>query len=93
MKFEGVGTVISLISLIATIWKVSAAYAAMKHELELKDKEIEAFLDKQELIINGLQEKFGHFSNRFRGEVEAVSGRVSQLEDFLTKTTDYERRK
>jgi hypothetical protein len=93
MKLEGLGTVISLVSLAVTIWKVSTSFSEMKHKLELKDKEIEAFLDVQELVLNGLKEKFDHFSNRFRGEVGAVDHRLIQLEDFLTKTTDYQRRK
>lgn len=93
MKLEGLGTVLSLLSLVVTIWKFSTAYAEMKHRLELKDQEIEAFLDKQELIINGLRENFKHFSDRFRGEVGGVGDRVGQVEDFLTKTTDYQRRK
>jgi hypothetical protein len=93
MKLEGLGTVVSLVSLAVTIWKFSTYYAEMRHRLELKDKEIEAFLDVQEMLINGLKEKFDHFSNRFRGEVGAVDSRIIQIEDFLTKTTDYQRRK
>lgn len=93
MKIEGLGTVVSLVSLALTIWKVSAYLSEMKHRLELKDQEIESFLDQQELILNGLKENFKHFSERFRGEVGVVSDRVTQVEDFLTKTTDFQRRK
>jgi hypothetical protein len=93
MKLEGLGTVVSLVSLAVTIWKFSSSYADMRHRLELKDQQIEAFLDQQELILNGLKENFKHFSDRFRGEVGAVSDRVTQIEDYLTKTSDFQRRK
>lgn len=93
MKLEGLGTVVSLISLVLTIWKISASFSEMKHRLELKDHEIESFLDRQELILNGLRENFHHFSERFRKEGTDVEDRVGQVESFLYKTTDFQRKK
>jgi hypothetical protein len=93
MKLEGLGTVISLLSIAGTIWKFSSSFSAMKHRLELKDLQIECFVEKQELILNNLSEKFKHFSDRSRGEVGTALDRVIQVEDFLAKTTDFQRRK
>jgi hypothetical protein len=93
MKLEALGTVISLISIAGTVWKFSASFSEMRHKLEKKDLEIECFIEKQELLQNGLRENFKHFSERSRGEVGVVSDRVSQVEEFLSKTTDFQRRR
>jgi hypothetical protein len=85
MSLEGIGSIVSIIGIVGTIWKVSTAYSEMQHKLEMDQ-------EKQSLILHQLGEKFGHFSNRFRDEVNEVDDRVCRVEDFLIKHHNYERR-
>ena len=85
------------------VWKIGLAVAGMKATLKeqiananfdrkLNDERLEHLQDELELGFNGLREKFEHFSTRSRSESSELSKRLESVENFLVKTTEFEKR-
>jgi hypothetical protein len=76
----------------SVILKLNGEVLLLRHDLEKKDLQIGNLQDVQTLMQKGLEEKFGHFSTRTRGEVAELDKRLRQTEHYLSKTTDFEPR-
>ncbi|NDJ16791.1 hypothetical protein [Myxacorys almedinensis] len=75
-----------------SVWKSAASVSRIQHNLEKKDILLESLQDKLTLHFNGLKERFEHFAQRSRGEVQALEKRVQQMERFLQKSTNFDPR-
>jgi uncharacterized protein YoxC len=108
LKTETVAFAIAFLSfcfsIIAAVWKVSTSLSTMKtdlkelvinvrHDLDLKSAKLDHLDDTVILGINGLREKFEHFSTRSRTEVNELNRRLQDVEEFLAKKTEFERHK
>lgn len=93
----------STIAAMIFVWKIGSAVSHMQSALKeqitaanfdrkFSDNSLEHLNDRLELGLNGLREKFEHFSTRSRLESSALSDRIGSIENFLTKTTDFEKR-
>lgn len=74
------------------VLKINGEVLLLRHSLEKKDMEIEKMQDVHVLTWKGLEEKFGHFAARVKADQVEVKKNVSQIEHFLSKTTDYQPR-
>lgn len=72
---------------------LSNLIVGLRHDFELRSKEVEHLDDRYELSVNGLKEKIDHISTRTRNEIERLTVLATDLESFLAKTTEYEPRR
>jgi hypothetical protein len=91
------GAIACSLSVGTVLWraitlKLNGEVLLLQHNLEKKDLQISNLQDVQTLMQKGLEEKFGHFSTRTRAEVLELDKRVRQIENFLSKGTDFEPR-
>ncbi len=101
---EMIGLLSFCIGTISVVWRASNAVSRMKCELRdainrvetdltIKDLKLQNLQDVQVLSVNGFREKIEHFVSRTRGEIAENNKRLEDLESFLTKTTDFVRRR
>ncbi|MBW4420150.1 MAG: hypothetical protein KME13_13105 [Myxacorys californica WJT36-NPBG1] len=108
LKVETVAFFLTVLSFCiatsTTVWKMSASLATMKaelrelifqsqHELDAKTKEMGHIDDKLMLGINGAMEIAQHVRERTDRTHEQVSSRITDIELFLSKHLQFERRK
>lgn len=79
------------------IWRVimlrlDSEIVALKHDLNLKDLQIENLQNVQTLLQRGLEEKFEHFAARMKGENLELDKRLRQIENYLSKNTTFDLR-
>lgn len=95
-KFETIGFAITVISFCGSVlfqvWKVSSSVSDMKHGLEKQDIRLENLNDVQALAFNGFRERIDHAITRVRSEVQTLDNRTEGIENFLVKTTAFEKR-
>ena len=93
----------SAIAALIFVWKIGSAVsrmqAALKEQIaaanfdrKLNDERLEHLQDSLKLGLNGLKEKFDHFATRSRAESGTLGDRVGAVENFLVKTTEFEKR-
>ncbi len=101
---EMIGLVSFCVGTIAAVWRASSAVAKMQCELRdainrvetdltIKDLKLQNLQEVQVLSLNGFRKKIEHFIARTRGEIADHDRRLDDLEAFLTKTTDFVRRR
>jgi hypothetical protein len=91
------GTIACSVTVGTVLWravtlKLNGEVLLLRHDLEKKDLQISNLQDVQTLSHKGLDEKFGHFSTRTRAEVKELDGRTRQIENFLSKKSNFEPR-
>lgn len=91
------GTTAFSISVGTVLWRVimlrlNSEVLALQHNLEIKDLQIENLQDVQTLLQKGLEEKFEHFASRMKGENLEIDKRLRQIENYLSKKTEFEPR-
>jgi hypothetical protein len=91
------GAIACSLSVGTVLWraitlKLNGEVLLLQHNLEKKDLQISNLQDVQTLMQKGLEEKFGHFSTRSRAETSELDKRVRQVENFLSKGTNFEPR-
>lgn len=95
-KLEIIAFVITLASfcgsVLYNIWRISASVATMRHGLEKQDLRLEHLVDSHALTFNGLRERNEHSISRLKGEIEDLSDRQEDVENFLQKNTAFEKR-
>ena len=95
-KLETLVLVTTLFSFCASVlyqvWKISSAVSEMRYGLEKQDMRLESMNDVQTLAFNGFREKIEHFVTRSRGESREFSQRLESVENFLVKSTEFEKR-
>lgn len=64
----------------------------LAHQSELRESELEHLNDTLELAVNGVKELVTHVRSRTQADCDRLNGRISQLEKYLTKTTDFQSR-
>lgn len=74
------------------IREVDTRLTELDHRSQLRTAQIEALNDKIALSLNGVQEVAGHLRTRTKADHEALERRLSQLESYLVKTTDFQAR-
>ena len=79
--------------LLHRVWLMSTAVAEMRHNLEKQDIRLENLNDLHEAGFNGFKERIEHFTNRTRGEIGELNKRLEDVESYLTKSTDFIRRR
>lgn len=95
-KIEAIVFAITLISfcgsVLYNVWRISASVSTMRHSLEKQDLRLEHLVDSHTLTFNGLRERNEHSISRLRGELEELSDRQEDVENFLQKNTAFEKR-
>jgi hypothetical protein len=91
------GTIACSVTVGTVLWravtlKLNGEVLLLRHDLERKDLQIENLQNVQALGFKGLDEKFGHFSTRSRAEVKELDARTRQIENFLSKKSNFEPR-
>ena len=78
--------------------KLLSTDIAIKHQMELMTREmhseleiVEARLETLTLLANGNKEAIAHTKERLLTEVKEVQTRLSQVENYLLKSTDFEK--
>lgn len=61
----------------------------LDHQQQMKALQYESLHDHVQLTIKGIQEVVGHLRTRTRSESDKLADRVSQMEKFLVKTSDF----
>lgn len=93
----------SIAAALMFIWKMGNAVATMQadlksqivaanHERSLNDVRLEHLQQSLTLGFNGMREKFEHFSSRSRMEMNELDKRLACIENFLAKSTEFEKR-
>lgn len=95
-RLESIALIATIVSFCAStlyqVWRISDAVAGMRHNLEKQDIRLENLNDVQALSFNGFKEKIEHFITRSRNESKELDDRLKSVENFLTKTTEFEKR-
>lgn len=91
--------VLFLLPLIGALWRIfrikeelQDQIQKLEHRLALLSAEQEHMSDRQELGFNGFRERIEHTASRLRQDTDRSNQRIDQVENFLAKTTAYEKR-
>lgn len=94
-----IGGLTGLISIFTTYSKLQNVLARLEsRDLELKEqiKQLELRSeygsDHIELLVNGLKERVEHINTRLSNQYKDINSVLSDIEGFLQKKTEYERR-
>jgi hypothetical protein len=79
--------------LLHRVWLISSAVSDVRHNLEKQDIRLENLNNLQQAGFTGFKERIEHFTVRTRGEAGEIDKRLDDVEGFLTKTTDFTRRR
>lgn len=93
------GFISFLIPIVAALWKGFNVIASLRSELlqirhdnAVENLRIDHLQQSLDLSINGVLERISHYTTRSRSESEKFDKRLGDLEGFLTKSTEFERR-
>lgn len=81
------------IGILGKAWQLSASVAEMKHSFQVQDIRLENLAALHDTTFTGFRERIDHSTSRLRGESDDLSKRVEDLEAYLTKTTEFIRRR
>lgn len=73
--------------------QLQANILANRHQIELLKKDTDHLIDQQELALNGIKEQIQHVRDRSLHSEALLDSRLSDLEQFIEKSTTFERRK
>lgn len=92
--------IVLILPIAGLVWHASAMRAALKaditenaHRLDLIEAHFEDLNDRYVLAFNGLREKVEHIRERSANEERRQSERLTDVESFLEKTTNFNRRR
>ncbi|MDX2239089.1 MAG: hypothetical protein NW224_00220 [Leptolyngbyaceae cyanobacterium bins.302] len=93
-----VGSAIAFaIPLISMLWKAFSLIADLRlqivenrNQLVILTNKVDHFDDRWEGVSHQTNQKFDHFSTRVRGDVHQLNTQVRELQNFLSKTTNFE---
>ncbi|WNZ28174.1 hypothetical protein HJG54_35260 (plasmid) [Leptolyngbya sp. NK1-12] len=95
-----VGVAGGVAGLISVLAKPTFYLSNLKREIEsLKDSQarqqadFDHEIEKLQLVMNGVRERVEHINTRVSGQLKEQAGTLSDLENWLTKNTSYERRR
>ncbi len=71
----------------------STAVAEMRHNLEKQDMRLENLSLLHDAGFQGFKERIEHASARTREELNEQNRRLEDIEGYLTKSTDFTRRR
>jgi uncharacterized protein YoxC len=84
------------IPIVGALWKLFAVRESLQsaiksnvHRIELLEQHIEHLHDQQQLAINGTKELVQHVRDRSARAEEKLAYRITDLEGYLTKTTEF----
>jgi len=87
------------IPILVLIWKIFAVrekvydqLQALEHQYQVLQTRLIYLEDKLDLTTNGLREVIEHKSTRFISTGDRSVGRIEDMEEFLAKTTQFNRR-
>ncbi len=83
-----VGIVTGAIAILAALYKAFGAVA----ELKMRINELHNEIEKQGLILNGTKERIEHVGSRLSTAIKDNSRAIVEIEGWLTKHTEFERR-
>lgn len=100
---EAVAATLGLLTAAITILTTFSKLQSVLSRLELRDLELreeikrsqvqsENLTDRVELFVNGLKERIEHINTRLSGQNKEIASTVADIEAFLQKNTEYERR-
>lgn len=72
--------------------KLQTQFLNLSHRLDLIESNIENLTDKQTLTLNGLREVIEHVRLRSQTEEKQLSNRLLDVEGWLEKNTEFNRR-
>lgn len=81
------------IGILHRVWSISTAVSTIQHSFEKQDIRLENLVALHELGFNGFKERVDHTAARLRREITEVNVRVEDLESFMAKTTEFNRRR
>ena len=101
-----IGIVTGVITIVTSIWKVQRlindiedSVVKLRYELSKGLNDLEHRVDVATMTANGYKERIDHNSSRHKAEEEKLSLRlestnetIDDIENFIQKTTAYERR-
>ena len=88
------------IPIVGSLWKLFGIREQLqvsildnRHRLELLEQKAEHLVDQQTAFLHGIQERLQHVRDRSLHTEAALDFRLSDLEQFIEKSTSFERRK
>lgn len=75
-----------------SILEIDHRLSELEHRSAMRNAELEHIDDKLELGINGTKELVQHVRSRTQTDCDRLSDRIRQIENYLTKTTDFQQR-
>ena len=81
------------IGILGRVWMSAIALSEMKNDLKMQTRELGYLAELHQTAFQGFVEKIDHSTNRFKGEIEDIKRRLEDLEGFLTKSTEFTRRR
>jgi len=83
--------------LVSMLWKAFNQIAELKLQISdnkgqilLLTNKVDHFDERWESATHQTIQKFDHFSNRLRGEVRQLDTQMREVQNFLSKTTEFE---
>lgn len=83
--------------LVTLLWRVFSLTSELRmqiaenrNSLVILTNKVDHLDERWDSATHQTLEKFNHFSNRFRGEVNVLSSQVREVQNYLSKTTDFE---
>jgi hypothetical protein len=89
--------IVFALPILSLLWKtfsvvadIRLQLAELRHRTDLLSTQVEIAEENWKGVSHQTNEKFNHFSTRFRGEVHQLNTQVRELQSFLAKTTSFE---
>jgi F0F1-type ATP synthase membrane subunit b/b' len=90
------GFIAFAIPVVGALWRIFSVREALQfqisdalHRIELLDQRLIHLHEQQELALNGLKEVAQHVRDRSARAEEKLAERITSLERYLDKTTDF----
>lgn len=83
-----IGLSTGILTLLGGLWKVFSLLAS----LQRRDDALQNDIESLELVVNGLNGRIEHLKRRFTGQISTQNSTLHDVEGWLIKHTEYERR-
>ena len=100
LTFGILAFIILTLPILTVLWKIFTAreklaigIAQNHHLLKMQEQHFDDMRDQQALFLNGIVERLQHVRDRSKEKEEDLEKRITDLEFFIEKTTEFTRRR
>jgi predicted PurR-regulated permease PerM len=88
-----VSLLIGLFTIVGFIAKAQEKFSFLYNRLDLLSQKVESLKETEDLRFNGIKERLEHLSSRLGNQVTNLESDVEEVQNFLTKTTEFQIRR